>query len=398
MADGTAPTAVVVTVSDGAAHGAREDTSGEALATMLREHGWRLGPRVVVPDEVERITDTLRTAAVDGVALVVTTGGTGFGPRDVTPEATVAVATRRAPGLAERMRAVGREVTPMADLSRGEAVMVGRMLVLNTPGSRKGAVESLGAVIDLLPHAVQLLAGDTRRHPTGHGTEGEPGEPVAVTDGGTADAPHAHIGHDDHGGHGHHDDAHAATAGDAADDPHAHGGHDDHGGHDEGDPCALAHAAGVPDERRPGTLVAVYSSPLSSLLLSWGRDLGYRRLVLVEPTGEAGHAGRHADEVVAAVADAGVDDDTDVVVTDHHRRDIVAVADEMLASPARYLGLMGSARHTGPHVDGLRERGRSDDEIARIERPIGLDIGSKTPPEIALSVLAGLVADRQGRR
>ena len=98
------------------------------------------------------------------------------------------------------------------------------------------------------------------------------------------------------------------------------------------------------------------------------------------------------------MADAGVDDDSDVVVTDHHRHDIVAVTDQMLDTPARYLGLMGSARHTGPHVDGLRERGRTDDEIARIERPIGLDIGSKTPPEIALSVLAGIVADRQGRR
>ncbi len=425
MADGTAPTAVVVTVSDGAAHGAREDTSGEALATMLREHGWRLGPRVVVPDDVERITDTLRTAAVDGAALVVTTGGTGFGPRDVTPEATLAVATRRAPGLAERMRAVGREVTPMADLSRGEAVMVGRMLVLNTPGSRKGAVESLGAVVDLLPHAVQLLAGDTRRHPAGHGTEGEPGETVGLTGADAADDPHAHGVHDDHDGaraaagsagtddphahgvhhdhgghdaHGGHGDARAATGSAGTDDPHAHAAHDDHGGHDEGDPCALAHATGVPDERRPGTLVAVYSSPLSSLLLSWGRDLGYRRLVLVEPTGEAGHAGRHADEVVASVGDAGVDGDTDVVVTDHHRGDIVGVADDMLASHARYLGLMGSARHTGPHVEGLRERGRSDAEIARIERPIGLDIGSKTPPEIALSVLAGLVADRQGKR
>ena len=367
-----APTAMVVTVSDGAAHGAREDTSGEALARMLREHGWRLGPRVVVPDEVDRIVEVLRTAAVEGTALVVTTGGTGFGPRDVTPEATLSVADRRAPGLAERMRAVGRETTPMADLSRGEAVMVGRMLVVNTPGSRKGAVESLEAIIDLLPHAVQLLGGTTSQHPDGHGSEGVPGEQVSS------------------GG--------ASASGGHAEDARDHGHDHDHGGHDEGDPCAAAHSEGVPEERRPGTLVAVYSSPLSNLLLSWGRDLGYRRLVLVEPTADAGHAGTHADEVVDSVATAGVDDDTDVVVTDHHRGDIVELTDQMLATPARYLGLMGSARHTGPHVEGLRERGRSDEEIARIERPIGLDIGSKTPPEIALSVLAGIVADRQGRR
>jgi xanthine/CO dehydrogenase XdhC/CoxF family maturation factor len=182
---------------------------------------------------------------------------------------------------------------------------------------------------------------------------------------------------------------------------HPHHGHDEdagHAGHHEGDPCALAHREGVPDERRPGTLVAVYASPLSSLLLSWGRDLGYRRLVLVEPTGDPGHTGAHADQVVADVAAAGVDEDTDVVVTDHHRDDIVEVTDQMLDTSARYLGLMGSARHTGPHVEGLRERGRSERDIARIERPIGLDIGSKTPPEIALSVLAGIVAGRHGRR
>jgi molybdenum cofactor synthesis domain-containing protein len=411
VADHEGPRAVVVTVSDGAAHGAREDTSGESLAKLLREHGWRLGPRVVVPDDVERIVEVLRTAAVDGVDLVVTTGGTGFGPRDVTPEATLSVADRRAPGLAERMRAVGRATTPMADLSRGEAVMVGRMLVLNTPGSRKGAVESLEAVIDLLPHAVQLLGGDTRRHPTGHGTEGVPGEHVTLDD--ARPSPRERAEHEAHGvhTHGHQHDAapheHAHDHGRDHDHQHTPDGHGDdhhdrdrdgHGGHDPDDPCAFAHSAGIPDDRRPGTLVAVYSSPLSSLLLAWGRDLGYRRLVLVEPTGTAGHAGAHADEVVPSVAEAPVDGDTDVVITDHHRDDIVVMTDQMLRTRARYLGLMGSARHTGPHVDGLRDRGWSDDEIARIERPIGLDIGSKTPPEIALSVLAGIVADRQGKR
>ncbi len=350
MGDSGPGRAVVMTVSDGAAAGTREDTSGAALVTLLADAGWTVADRVTVPDEVDRIGSALRDAASGGAALVVTTGGTGFGPRDVTPEATLAVATRRAPGLAERMRAVGREITPMADLSRAECVVVDRTLVVNTPGSQKGAVESLTAVLELLPHAVQLLGGATQQHPTGHGTEG---------------VPHEH-------------------------------GHD----HAEGDPCALAHADGVPDERRPGTLVAVYASPLSSVLLSWARDLGYRRLVLVEPdpARHDHHATQHADTIVATVSAAGVDDDSDVVVTDHGRDDIVELCAQMLRSDARWLGLMGSARHTGPHVEGLHAQGFTDDEVARIERPVGLDIGSRTPPEIALAILAGVVADRQGRR
>ena len=131
--------AVVLTVSDGVHRGAREDTSGDALAGLLAQAGWTVTVRRTVPDEQDRITTALRDAAEDGVALVVTTGGTGLSPRDVTPEATRAVADRPVPGLAERMRASGRAITPMADLSRAEAVVVGSTLVLNTPGSRKGA-------------------------------------------------------------------------------------------------------------------------------------------------------------------------------------------------------------------------------------------------------------------
>jgi molybdenum cofactor synthesis domain-containing protein len=371
--------AVVLTVSDGVHRGSRQDSSGDALATLLEEHGWSVRLRRTVPDEADRITAALRDAAADGTALVVSTGGTGLSPRDVTPEATRAAADRPVPGFAERMRAAGRQVTPMADLSRAEAVVVGSTLVINTPGSRKGAVESLEAVLELLPHAVQLLQGDTQQHPQGHGTEGVPGA-VQEHAGRAGPASRDEHGHDD--GHNH-DEEH---------------GHDDGHGHGPADPCALAHRAGVPDERRPGALVAVYASPLSALLLSWGRDLGYRRLVLVEPDGAQHHALRHADEVVASVEAAGIDEDSDVVVTDHGRDDIVDQCEQMLRSDARWLGLMGSARHAGPHEDGLRERGWADDDVDRIERPVGLDIGSKTPPEIALSVLAGIVADRQGRR
>ena len=357
--------AVVLTVSDGVHRGARDDTSGDALAGLLAQAGWTVTVRRTVPDEQDRIEGALRDAADDGVALVVSTGGTGLSPRDVTPEATRAVADRPVPGLAERMRASGREITPMADLSRGEAAVVGSTLVLNTPGSRKGAIESLEAVVDLLPHAVQLLRGATQQHPPGHGSEGVANVPAEVEG----------------------IDANAATH---------HEAHDHDHGHDPDDPCHLAHTAGVPDERRPGTLVCVYASPLSALLLAWGRDLGYRRLVLVEPTDRSHHAVTHADEIVPSVRAARVDDDSDVVVTDHDRDDIVDLTEQMLETDARWLGLMGSKRHVGPHVEGLRERGWSDEDIARIERPVGLDIGSKTPPEIAVSVLAGVIASRNG--
>lgn len=167
-------------------------------------------------------------------------------------------------------------------------------------------------------------------------------------------------------------------------------------GHDEA--CALAHGADVPPDRLPGRLVVVYASPVARYLLHWGKDLGYDT-VLVEPD-----AGRpepihraHADVIVPRSVDADVDDDTDAVVTDHDAADLVEQLAQLLVSPARWLGLMGSARHAPPHVAPLRERGFDDDAIERIHRPIGLDIGSKTPPEIALATLAGLVADRHGR-
>jgi molybdopterin adenylyltransferase len=169
-------TAAVVTASDGVASGHRDDESGRAVARVLGAAGLEVVSQAQVPDERAEIAAVLeRLADVDGVALVAVTGGTGFGPRDVTPEATEDVIERRAPGLAEAMRAAGRRKTPMADLSRGVCGVRGRTLIVDLPGSPRGAVESLEAVAGLLDHALTLLAGDTRHHPPGHGEEGVPG-------------------------------------------------------------------------------------------------------------------------------------------------------------------------------------------------------------------------------
>src|SRR6266567_5984902 len=140
---GSARTAAVVTVSDGVSSGARDDASGRALAALLAENGFDVTRREVVPDERDHIEDLLVELTSSGIALAITTGGTGLGPRDVTPEATAAVIDREAPGLAEAMRAAGRASTPFAALSREVAGARGSTLIVNLPGSAKGASESL---------------------------------------------------------------------------------------------------------------------------------------------------------------------------------------------------------------------------------------------------------------
>lgn len=156
MAD--VPRAKVLTVSDAAAEGTRQDRSGPAVSDALEAAGFEVVERALVPDGVEQVAEALRRLSAGFAGIVVTTGGTGFGPRDLTPEATLAVGERRAPGFAEAMR----RSSPLGRLSRGEAVTIGACLVLNTPGSTSGAVESLQAVIDVVPHALALLAGTTR--------------------------------------------------------------------------------------------------------------------------------------------------------------------------------------------------------------------------------------------
>jgi molybdopterin adenylyltransferase len=145
----------VLTVSDGVVEGTREDRSGAALAERLTGAGFEVVERRVTADGAEAVAGALAELTADFAGLVVTTGGTGFGPRDLTPEGTRAALEREAPGLAEAMRSV----SPLGRLSRAAAGTIGQALVLNTPGSSTGAVECLDAVIDVVPHALDLLAG-----------------------------------------------------------------------------------------------------------------------------------------------------------------------------------------------------------------------------------------------
>jgi molybdenum cofactor synthesis domain-containing protein len=152
--------AKVLTVSDGVFHGTRDDASGRALVEQLTAAGFAVVDHRVTQDGADEVAATLR-AMVDGFGgLIVTTGGTGFAPRDQTPEGTRAVLEREAPGLAEAMRLV----SPFGRLSRGVAGDVGGVLVCNTPGSPKGCVEQLGAVLDVLPHALRLLHDEPTSH------------------------------------------------------------------------------------------------------------------------------------------------------------------------------------------------------------------------------------------
>ena len=152
--------AKVLTVSDGVVAGTREDRSGAALVERLREAGYEVLEHVVVGDGRGSVGRALAALSEGFAGLIVTTGGTGFGPRDETPEGTVDILDREAPGLAEAMRGA----SPLGRLSRGVAGTRGRTLILNTPGSPAGAIEHLDAVLDVLPHAVRLITGETTTH------------------------------------------------------------------------------------------------------------------------------------------------------------------------------------------------------------------------------------------
>jgi molybdopterin adenylyltransferase len=402
--------AAVVTVSDGVAHGVRDDASGRAVAALLEASGFVVARRDVVPDEPDLIESLLRSLCDQGAALVATTGGTGLGPRDVTPEATRAVIDREAPGLAEEMRAAGRASTPMAALSRGLAGSRGSTLIVNLPGSEKGATESLTAIIPVLGHALDLLAGQTAHGPTtpprNRTIEDEltarraAGEAVVLaTAVRTEGDPPCKVGQKMLLGPS---GALAGTLGCA-----------------EFDDSAVSDAPGVLQSRAPATrtythdlgtvevflepflrppqLIVVSATPVAQYLMRWAKDVGFDP-VLVEPrTERVTTAHRSSGRVVASLDEATLDAHTAAIHTDHDAPGVAESVAALLRSPARFIGVMGSTRHVGPHMTKLKEMGFTDEDLVRIRTPVGIDLGARSAEEIALSILAGLVADRHGK-
>jgi xanthine/CO dehydrogenase XdhC/CoxF family maturation factor len=167
------------------------------------------------------------------------------------------------------------------------------------------------------------------------------------------------------------------------------------GGHEEDPACAVAHGSAAP-AAGSRTLVAVFASPVAEYLLRYGADLGFQG-ILLEPDAERAKAASVPGAEIVLGPPAALDASADVVVTDHHRPELGVTLRGLLGSKARWIGVMGNPHHPAPHIAALTQLGVAADDIARVHRPIGLNIGSRTPPEIAIATLAGLVADRNGR-
>lgn len=393
----------MLTVSDGVTNGTRDDESGDVAVQLLGGAGFDVSDRRVVPDERPDIESALRElAATHG--LVVTTGGTGFGPRDVTPEATRAVIEREAPGLAELMRAAGLAHTPMAALSRAVAGALGGALILNLPGSPQGVRESLASVLPVIPHAVELLGGGVGAHPTGHrghsGPRPTPGAPTASWVEAKAvkiiGSPPCAVGNsmsivpggEVHGtlGCAEFDAAAVQAAADVQQrgEPEVRTFH-----HDQGDVEVFLEPHGASPR-----LVVVSATDVARSLRAEMERQG-RDVLLLEPRTE--RLVPEDEPSVRSLDDVRLGPDDEIVFTDHDAPGITDMLTTLLRSQVGFVGVMGSRRHVAHYVEELRSRGIDEDDLGRIRSPLGLDLGGRRPEEIALSIAAGLVAARHER-